>query len=155
MSLKEELEAERVGHMDLSGTCLVESGTPVRSVIKTMRETGCRAALITGGGELLGIFTERDVLRRVVGEEGALDAPIDTLMSPDVITITPDMSAAAALWLMDERHIRNLPIVDEKRQIVGGMTHAAIINYLATRYPVEVLNRSPRPQQYPRKAEGG
>ena len=40
MSLKEELEAERVGHMDLIGYCLVESGTPVRVVIKTMRETG-------------------------------------------------------------------------------------------------------------------
>ncbi len=155
MSLKEELEAERVGQLDLSGYCLVESGTPVRAVIDMMRQTGSRAALVTGDGALLGIFTERDVLRRVMGEDGELDAPIDLLMSTDVITITPDMSAAAALWLMDERHIRNLPIVDEKRQIVGGMTHAAIIDYLATRYPVEVLNRSPRPEQYPRKAEGG
>ncbi len=155
MSLKEELEAERVGHMDLSGYCLVESGTPVRAVIKTMRETGSRAALVTGDEALLGIFTERDVLRRVMGEDGDLDAPIDSLMSTNLVTITPDMSAAAALWLMDERHIRNLPIVDEQRHVVGGMTHAAIINYLATRYPVEVLNRSPRPEQYPRKAEGG
>lgn len=155
MSLKDELEAEQVGHMDLTGYCLVESGTPVRIVIKTMRETGSRAALVTGDDALLGIFTERDVLRRVAGEDGQLDVPVDLLMSTDVITITPDMSAAAALWLMDERRIRNLPIIDEKRRVVGGMTHAAIINFLATRYPVEVLNRSPRPEQYPRKAEGG
>lgn len=155
MSLKEELEAERVGHMDLTGYCRVESGTPVRAVIQTMRDSGSRAALVLREGDLLGIFTERDVLRRIVGMDDILDTAIDSVMTPDPIKITPDMSAADALWLMDEQHIRNLPIVDEERKVIGGMTHAAIINYLATRYPVEVLNRPPRPEQFPRKAEGG
>jgi hypothetical protein len=35
------------------------------------------------------------------------------------------------------------------------MTHQSIIHYLASRYPVEVQNQPPRPDQFPRKAEGG
>ena len=73
----------------------------------------------------------------------------------DPITIAPTASAAHALGLMDDNHFRNLPAVDAKGTIVGNMTHQAIISYLASRYPVEVLNQPPRPDQFPSKAEGG
>jgi CBS-domain-containing membrane protein len=60
-----------------------------------------------------------------------------------------------ALHLMDAHHFRNLPAVDEQGQIIGNMTHQAVITYLAARYPVEVLNRPLRADRFPRKAEGG
>jgi hypothetical protein len=56
---------------------------------------------------------------------------------------------------MDANHFRNLPAVDADGTIVGNMTHQSIINYLAARYPIEVLNQPPRPDQFPSKAEGG
>ena len=56
---------------------------------------------------------------------------------------------------MDDHHFRNLPVVDDQGRIVGDMTYAAIIHYLAARYPVEVLNRPLRPEQYSDEAEGG
>jgi CBS domain-containing protein len=76
-------------------------------------------------------------------------------MTAKPITIQPDSSAATALSMMDDNHFRNLPAVDTAGQIVGSMTHHSIINYLATRYPVEILNQPPRPDQFPKKAEGG
>jgi predicted transcriptional regulator len=155
MSAIKELENEQVRHLDLSRYCRVESGTPVRDVLAIMRRERCRAVLITRGDTLAGIFTERDALRRVVLEPNALDGPIDAVMTHNPITVAPDTSAAAALWLMDEHRFRNLPVMDVQGRIVGDMTHAAVITYLAGRYPEEVLNRSPRPEQYPRKAEGG
>ena len=122
---------------------------------QAMRGAGGRTALIVRDGELIGIFTERDVMRRVAGTPEMLDGPIDAVMTPRPITILPDTSAADALWLMDDHHFRNLPVIDRQGHILGDMTHAAIIQYLAARFPVEVLNRSPRPDQYPSKPEGG
>jgi CBS domain-containing protein len=103
----------------------------------------------------LGIFTERDVLSRVASAPETLDGPVDAVMTAEPITITPGASAASALWLMDDHHFRNLPVVDDEGRLLGDMTYGAIINYLAARYPVEVLNRPARPEQYPTKAEGG
>jgi hypothetical protein len=40
-------------------------------------------------------------------------------------------------------------------KVVGNMTHQAIINYLAARYPIEILNLPPRPDQIPEQVEGG
>ena len=155
MTLRQELETEQVRHMDLQGYCLVESETSVRETLAHMRGAGGRTALITRDGELIGIFTERDVMRRVAGTPEMLDGPIDAVMTPRPITILPDSSAADALWLMDDHHFRNLPVIDRQGNILGDMTHAAIIQYLAARFPVEVLNRSARPDQYPSKPEGG
>lgn len=155
MSLKQELEAEQVRHLDLKGYCLVESGTSVRETVERMRAAHGRTALITRGTELVGIFTERDVMRRVTNDPQTLDGPIDAVMTARPITILPDTSAADALWLMDDHHFRNLPVVDRQGRILGDMTYAAFVHYLAARYPVEVQNRPLRPQQYPSKPEGG
>ena len=111
-------------------------------------------ALITDDGRLIGIFTDRDVLRKVAGNADILDEAIDTVMTRDPITVSPETSAADALKLMDEHHFRNLPAVDANGVVIGDMTHQAVIHYLAARYPQEVLNRPPT-QQFPRKAEGG
>ncbi len=155
MSLKEELESEQVRHLDLSRYCLVASGMTVRETLAQMRAEEGRTALITRDGTLVGIFTDRDVLRRVAMSPETLDGPVDAVMTAGPITVAPDTSAAAALWLMDDKHFRNLPVVDGQGHILGDMTYAAIIHYLAARYPIEVQNLPPRPQQYPSKPEGG
>lgn len=155
MSLRQELEAEQVQHLDLQRYCLVERGASVRDTLGRMRAEGGRTALITDGAELVGIFTERDVMRRVVTDPEALDRPVEVVMTPRPVTVSPDTSAAEALWMMDDQHFRNLPVIDTQGDILGVMTYASIIQYLAARYPVEVLNRSPRPEQYPSKPEGG
>lgn len=155
MSLREELEGEPVGQLDLQSYCLVESGATVRDALNRMRENGGRSALIIRDEKLIGIFTERDVMNRVVVSPEKLDGPVDEVMTAQLVTVLPDTSAADALWLMDDHHFRNLPVVDRQGRILGDMTYAAIIQYLAARYPVEVQNRPPQPEQYPSKAEGG
>ncbi|MEM7127408.1 MAG: CBS domain-containing protein [Chloroflexota bacterium] len=155
MSLESELRQEHVAHMDLSGFSSVPSGTSVRDVLSQLRTDGHNVCLVTDGNQLKGIFTDRDVLGKVVGSTQTLDAPVDDVMTNSPITIKPDASAADALRLMDENHFRNLPAVDENGTIVGDMTHLSVVNYLAARYPVEVLNLPPQPDRFPRKAEGG
>ncbi|RIK36543.1 MAG: hypothetical protein DCC55_26990 [Chloroflexi bacterium] len=155
MSLESELREQKVAHLDLSSFSVVNSGTTVRSALAQLRTDGNNACLVTEGEQLKGIFTDRDVLRKVIGAPEVLDGPIDTVMTPAPITIDPDVSAAEALRLMDERHFRNLPVVRKDGKIVGNMTHQAVITYLAARFPVELLNRPPEADRFPRKPEGG
>lgn len=159
MSLESELRQEQVAHLDLSGFSSVTSGTSVRDALAQLRADGHNVCLITDGSngetQLKGIFTDRDVLRKVVGSPETLDADIDTVMTQNPITVAPTSSAADALKLMDDNHFRNLPAVDEAGAIRGDMTHQSIIAFLADRYPVEVLNLPPQPDRFPRKAEGG
>lgn len=155
MSLESELRQEQVAHLDLSGFSTVASGTSVRDALAQLRTDRHNVCLITDGGQLKGIFTDRDVLRKVVGAPETLDASIDTVMTESPITITPSSSAADALKLMDDNHFRNLPAVDANGMILGDMTHQSIVAFLADRYPVEVLNLPPQPDRFPRKAEGG
>jgi len=155
MSLETELQTEQVSHLNLSGFCQVTSDTSVKEVLAQMRENGHDVCLIVDADKLLGIFTDRDVLRRVTAAPETWDEPVRAVMTPDPVTIRPESSAAEALWLMDNNHFRNLPVMDHDGKLVGNMTHHAIIEYLASRYPVEILNLPPRPGRFPRRVEGG
>jgi len=152
MSLESELRRERVSHLHLSGFTVVPTGTTVRDALGQMQAERKTVCLVTQEGQLAGIFTERDVLRKVIDKPEALNGPINSVMTADPVSIGPNASAAAALGLMDKHHIRNLPVVDDQGQIVGSMTHKSVIDWLAGRYPVEVLNRPPDPERFPRKA---
>jgi CBS domain-containing protein len=66
--------------------------------------------------ELLGVFTERDVLRRVLGE--GLDAgrtPLEAVMTREVFWIPPDCSVDEAMAVVTERNIRHLPVMEAGR----------------------------------------
>ena len=155
MNLKEELQAEEVSHMALTGFSQVASGATVRETLAVMQKQGHNVCLTLDEGELKGIFTDRDVLRKVAAHPENWDKAIDLFMTPDPVTVTPDYPAANALWLMDQNHFRNLPVVDEDGRITGILTHLAVINYLAAHYPIEILNLPPRHDHFPEQPEGG
>ena len=165
MNLQSDLKTEHVSHLVVSGFARVSAGTSVRNALAQMRADRQVVCLVVNRDRrqsdgqnrdrLVGIFTERDVMRKVVDAPDMLDRPVDEVMTPNPITIAPDASAADALRLMDENHFRNLPIVDKSGKLLGNMTHQAIIQYLADRYPVEVLNRPIDPERFPHRAEGG
>lgn len=155
MGLKEELRAESVTHLDLSDYIVIESGTAVRDVVARMREAKVNVCLIARDGRLIGILSERDVSQKIAGAPELWDEVVDKVMTPDPITIGLDASVADALWLMNEKNIRSLPTVRESGEIAGNMTYRALIDYLAARYPIEVLNLPPRPDQVAENVDGG
>jgi len=93
--------------------------TTVREAAKLMTERKIGAIMVVEGGRLVGIFSERDVLGRVVAR--GLD-PDKTLlrdtMTPNPVTVGPDDPPASALEMMAQRGFRHLPVVDGER-IVG------------------------------------
>lgn len=78
------------------------------------------AVVVVENGRLVGIFTERDVLRRVVGEQRDPAAvKIRNVMTDDVACGSLDTSIEEAKAVMKNRRIRHLPVVDEEMRLQG------------------------------------
>jgi CBS domain-containing protein len=103
---------------------------------------------------LVGIFTDRDILRRVVDAAETWNHPIEEVMTPTPLTVNSTDSADTALNLMNERHFRNVPVLDETGAVIGNLTHYAIVKYLADHFPESVYNLPPDPDRVARNRDG-
>jgi IMP dehydrogenase len=91
----------------------VEGSITVFEAIKVMVEANVGALLVTEDGEITGIMTERDYLRRVT-LQGRTDkeALVREIMSSPIVYVTPDTGIDECMAMMTERRIRHLPVMD-------------------------------------------
>ena len=84
----------------------------VQVAIARMMEEGIGAVVVCEGPRLVGIFTERDVLRLAAEGPGFHEVLIGDVMTRSPLTVDPDVHIADAARLMGERAIRHLPVVE-------------------------------------------
>jgi CBS domain-containing protein len=154
MTLEQELQHERVNHLDLSNFIAVEIGTSVKTVVEAMRAQQRNCAIVTDQGSLVGIFTDHDVLIKVADNPDTWQLPIDDFITLAPLTVKATDPVDKALALMNKKHFRNVPVLDETGQVVGNLTHYAIIQYLADRFPESVYNLPPDPERTTRRRNG-
>jgi CBS domain-containing protein len=95
----------------------------VLEAVEVMAEHGVGAVGVVKDGHLLGIFTERDVMLRVVlRHRSPSDTRVGDVMTAPAETITDDTSEEDALVHMVERHVRHLPIVAADGQLKGMLS---------------------------------
>jgi CBS domain-containing protein len=112
--------------MDTPVSALIErKGSVVHSVASTitvyeavseMNKNRIGCVVIIDDGRIEGIFTERDVLRRIVGD--GIDpkkTKVADVMTRDVVTIPPDTSVERTMALFAEKSCRHIPVVDNGR----------------------------------------
>ena len=133
----------------LPGTSLAEC---VRAIQRT--GTGDSVFVCDLSGRLVGVLTERDVFARLVGGTVDLNQPVESLMTTEPKTLDLDDTIRDAIVLMQTGRYRNVPLVDEVRQLVGVVRQSDIIKYLAESFPEELLNLPPRPHQRMKEPEG-
>lgn len=100
--------------LDRKGTNVVTVApdTTVLDAARLMNERGIGAVLVMNQGALLGIFTERDIMRRVVAAEGKPGViPVREVMSTGLTTTTPASTVEECAALMTARRIRHLPVL--------------------------------------------
>jgi CBS domain-containing protein len=99
--------------------CQAPPGTSVREACRLMAEHQCGSVLVTERGRLLGIFTQGDLVRRVLapGRDPNLTLLVE-VMTADLDTIRPRESVDEAIRRMDEFGYRHLPVV-EGGKVVG------------------------------------
>ena len=104
----------------------------VRDAVRDMNAHGVGALLIVHDAQPAGIFTERDVLRRIVDparDPGA--TRIGEVMTPHPMTARLDMRLEDAMTLMTDRRFRHLPVVDSAGLVVGLVSIGDIMRWVA------------------------
>ena len=92
----------------------------VLQAARLMNEHKIGALVVTENGRIVGMFTERDVLRRVVGEERQPSSvTVGEVMTEEVICCQPDMDLDEVSAIMSQKKIRHLPICDEDGKVHG------------------------------------
>jgi len=102
----------------------------VKDAAKIMNERRIGSLVVVSGtGEVVGILTERDILTDVVAiGKSADEVKISEIMTPNIVTITPDRTLEEAADVMTENKIKKLPVVHEGR-LVGIITATDLIAY--------------------------
>jgi CBS domain-containing protein len=98
----------------------VPPSASVRDVVRLMVEGEVGAVAVTEGRRIVGIFTERDLMTRVVWERrDAARTPVREVMSSPVQMVSVDASVPEAAAVMRAHHIRHLAVVDEDGDLLG------------------------------------
>jgi len=99
---------------------LVSPEASVFDAVHLMNDQRVGAVAVVKDDKLAGIFTERDLMIRVVLEgKDSKETPVGDVMTPDCVSAAKDMSMGEALQIMTERHFRHLPVVDANKKVLG------------------------------------
>ncbi len=155
-SVESQLLTEPVHQLDLSDYCIVTADTSVRETVERMRLLRQNCAIIIGKGtQLVGILTDRDVLRRVVTHPETWDQPVETVMTAAPDTILDTAATGDALRMMEAGKYRNVPVVGTKGVIRGNITYFSVLKFLTDHFPGAVYNLPPDPTNFAQERDGG
>lgn len=99
------------------------------NVVKAMNDHKVGSVLIVENGKLVGIFTERDLVR-IVAEGKSLDLPVGEVMSRNLIVAKPEDSIAIITSKMIEHWIRHIPVVDEEGKPIGIISIRDVLRHM-------------------------
>jgi CBS domain-containing protein len=155
MSIENSVKAVEVVALDMDPPVVMEETASVKEVLRNMQEKRSGFALLCREGRLSGIFTERDVLNKVIGEQGVMDSPVSELMTPDPASVNENDPIRWAVLHMHKGGFRNVPVVDADGNVVSCVRHKDIVHYLVEHFAQHVLNLPPDPDNMPDTPEGG
>ncbi|HEX2025998.1 MAG TPA: CBS domain-containing protein [Actinomycetota bacterium] len=104
-----------VGDIMTTGLFAIEPATTVAEAATVMGERRIGSALVMDADRLVGIFTERDIVRALGEHFDAAGHPVSEWMTPHPVTVSPSTPAEDALKLMLDGNFRHLPVEDGGR----------------------------------------
>jgi CBS domain-containing protein len=153
--LTKALKSEKIQGLRLRSPVTVLKNASLESVFKKMSaEKKGYAVVLDQEGGVAGIFTERDVMTRVIEQKLPPSTPVEKVMTPNPKTLKVADSVADAIRLMNEGRHRHVPLIGPDGRLAGVLGVRDLITYLAEHYPHEVYNLPPDPHQILRAPEG-
>jgi CBS domain-containing protein len=110
--------------------------TPVLDAIKVMQDAHIGAILVAAAGNLEGIFTERDLIKKffdIVDSENMETIKMRDVMTRNLITVSPDQPYADCLKYMQVKSVRHLPVVENGR-ILGILSIRDLLEQVISDY---------------------
>lgn len=136
----------------------VGEDTTVARAIELMRKKKVGALMVVGKKRprrLVGVFSERDLVNRVLGLKAYGRVKLSKVMTRDPEALRPGDSCAYALNKMSVGRFRHIPLVNKEHVPVGMLSIRDIIDFLVELIPEEILNLPPEPQyKYVKTPEG-
>jgi len=159
-----EREEQRLGEailnapisaLELRPAVSVSEASTIREAIEKMLQNKIGAVLVERDRQAVGIFTERDVLRRVV--EPGLDhgLPVKDVMTPRPATLNLDDGIPFALNRMIIGGFRHIPVVDAAGVPLAVISLREVVAFIVHLLPSRVLNLPPEPTLEARSQDGG
>jgi CBS domain-containing protein len=113
-----------------TSTLSVAPDITVAAAVEVLNRNQIGSVLVMEGGKLLGIFTERDILRRVVGERrDPATTRVAEVMTRDLVVMRPTSSVVDAMRVISEKRIRHVPVVDGDT-VVGVVSQGDLNHWL-------------------------
>lgn len=110
----------------------VEPNTSVIVALEKLAEKDIGALLVLTDGQIAGILSERDVVRRIAGTGSfVLDSPVRDFMTEAVFTISPAQTIEDCMQLMTDKRIRHLPVVEDQN-VVGMISIGDVVKAIIT-----------------------
>jgi len=116
----------------------IPADASVYDAIGSLVEHNVGALVVLDDGEVAGIFTERDHLRRVTLAEKPLRlTPVRAVMTERVVAVDPAATIDECMAIMTRERIRHLPVVRE-RELVGMISIGDLVKYVSDERATEV-----------------
>ena len=106
----------------------IDADASVLEAVGQMVENNVGSLLVTEGGDVAGIVTERDYLRRVTLEGRTEESPVREIMSSPLVVAKADTTIDECMALMTDRRIRHVPVVDEGR-VIGIVSIGDLVKF--------------------------
>ena len=151
------LQTARVESVGFRPPESVGSDATVAEVIDIMqsRRVGC-ILVVSSERVLEGIFTERDLMRKVLSHQGDAEFgdPIAKVMTKDPVTVREDETLAVLFRRMYEGGFRHMPLLDSAGRLLGTVSIKRVVSFLADQFPETVYNLPPEPEKFGAPREG-
>ena len=101
----------------------LDDGTPIVEAARQMRVANVGAVIVSRGGKLMGIVTDRDITIRAVAQgKDPRTTKLAEICSSGPMTLSPDDDVDRALQIMRERAVRRVPVVDSSQRAIGMLS---------------------------------
>jgi len=150
MDFRSYLESERVGSVDCRPPVWVAPDATVADAMGLMRRQAVGCMLVVDRGRLVGLFTERDVMRKVFARGGGVSPrdPVTRLMTPDPTVVRTSDPLGFLFRRMYEGGFRHLPVLDDNDGLLGTISIQRVVRFLADQFPEIVYNIPPVPERF-------
>jgi len=154
IELSRHLRVDSVSRLNPAASREIAAHQTVADAVDIMRQdrTGC--LLVTRNGQLVGIFTERDLLKNVLAVGLPLSASISEVMTEHPVSVRLKDPIQVAIQRMQEGSYRHLPVIDDDNRPIGILSVKRIVHYLVEHFPNTIYNQPPDPHRYPDAPEG-
>ena len=123
-------ESRTVGDIPTAPIVTVDESSTVQTTVNLMNQQGLTAVIVTAAGTPTGIFTERDVLRRVATMDmDRQHTPVKQVMTAPLIAMPRATLVGDVLAEMYRRDIRNMPVEEAPNQLLGLIAMPEILQY--------------------------